>query len=317
MKLIFKKIKNIDWKVFIARLQNKYRLVIMNEETLEEKLSFTLSKINVFVLVTTLSLVLIIFTTVIIAYTPLREYIPGYASVNLKRDVYTLKLRADSLAKDANQKEIYLANIRKILNDEVMDNETNYTNANNTADSKVDVDPSSLNPSAQDSIFRKEVEGQIKYFGKTINQKQSESDVSVPVAETKVSFKNMFFYTPLSGYVTNVYNPAIKHYGIDIVSAPNQPVKAVQEGYVVISEWALKTGNVIAIQHANNLISVYKHNSALLKKQGDHVDGGEAIAIVGNTGTLSSGTHLHFELWFNGTPIDSREVISFKKYPLK
>lgn len=288
----------------------------MNQETFEEKLSFTLSKINVFVLATTMSLILIIFTTLIIAYTPLREYIPGYASVDLKRDVYNLKMQADSLSKDAQQKEVYLNNLRKILNNGVIDDETNYSDANQDAStSNVEVNPKDLIPSSQDSIFRKEVEGKIKYFGSTLNQK-SESGINTSI-DHKTSLKNIFFFTPISGYVTNVFNPAQNHFGIDVVSAPNQPVKSVQEGYVIFSEWSLKTGNVIAIQHSNNIVSIYKHNSALFKTQGEHVNAGEAIAIVGNTGSLTTGTHLHFELWFNGIPVDPREYISFKKYTIK
>ncbi len=315
MKFNLKKFNRDYWNAFFAKLQNKYRLVIMNQETFEEKISLSLTKINVFVLITTLSLLLIILTTLIIAYTPLREYIPGYASVDLKRDVYKLKMKADSLSNDANQKEVYLTNIRKILNDEVIDDESNYSNSNNSETQKVDVDPKSLNPSAQDSIFRKEVESQIKYFGQTINQKTG-NGISKSV-ESKKSIKDLFFFTPIIGYISNVYNPAQNHLGIDVVSAPNQAVKSVKEGYVILSEWTLKTGNIIAIQHSNDLISVYKHNSVLLKKQGDHVQAGEAIAIVGNTGTLTSGTHLHFELWYNGIPVDPREYISFKKYTLK
>lgn len=316
MKFNFKRFNRDYWNTFFAKLQNKYRLVIMNQETFEEKISFSLTKINVFVLITTLSLLLIILTTVIIAYTPLREYIPGYASVDLKRNVYNLKLQADSLSRDAQQKEIYLNNLRKILNDEVIDDETNYTNANQDPTSeKVDVDPRSLVPSVQDSIFRKEVESQIKYFGQTINQKAG--NASPNVIETKKSIKDMFFFTPIVGYISNVYNPQQNHLGIDIVSAPNQPIKSIKDGYVILSEWTLKTGNVIAVQHSDNLISVYKHNSVLFKKQGDHVQAGEVIAVVGNTGTLTSGTHLHFEMWYNGVPVDPREYIMFRKNTLK
>lgn len=308
------KIKKIDWKKFNEKLRNKYRLVIMNHETLEEKVSIKLSRLNVFVIFITLSLFLIFLTTILIAYTPLREYIPGYASVELKRDVYNLRQRADSLSKDANQKEVYLNNLKKILNDEVIDSESNYQNIEKEEEpktEKVNVNPASLSPSAQDSIFRKEVEGQIKYFGTNINTKTSSAG-NIMASDSKKSLKNLFFFTPVNGYISNVFNPTINHFGIDIVTNNNEPVRAVLDGYVIMAEWTIKTGNVIAIQHSNNLVSVYKHNASLLKRQGARVDAGETIAIVGNSGNLSSGPHLHFELWYNGIPVDAREFISFK-----
>lgn len=309
------KIKKIDWKKFNEKLRNKYRLVIMNHETLEEKVSIKLSRLNVFVIFITLSLFLIFLTTILIAYTPLREYIPGYASVELKRDVYNLRQRADSLSKDANQKEVYLNNLKKILNDEVIDSESNYQNIEKEEEpktEKVNANPAALSPSAQDSIFRKEVEGQIKYFGTNISTKASSAGNQL-ASDPKKSLKNLFFFTPVSGYISNVFNPTINHYGIDIVTNTNEPVRSVLDGYVIMAEWTIKTGNVIAIQHPNNLISVYKHNASLLKRQGARVDAGEAIAIIGNSGELSSGHHLHFELWYNGIPVDAREFISFKR----
>lgn len=308
------KVKKIDWKKLNVKLRDKYRLVVMNHETLEEKVSIKLSRLNVFVIFITLSLFLIFLTTILIAYTPLREYIPGYASVELKRDVYNLRQRADSLSKDANQKEVYLNNLKKILNDEVIDSESNYQNIEKEEEpktEKVNVNPASLSPSAQDSIFRKEVEGQIKYFGTNINTKTSSAG-NIMASDSKKSLKNLFFFTPVNGYISNVFNPTINHFGIDIVTNNNEPVRAVLDGYVIMAEWTIKTGNVIAIQHSNNLVSVYKHNASLLKRQGARVDAGEAIAIVGNSGNLSSGPHLHFELWYNGIPVDAREFISFK-----
>lgn len=309
------KVKKIDWKKLNVKLRDKYRLVVMNHETLEEKVSIKLSRLNVFVIFITLSLFLIFLTTILIAYTPLREYIPGYASVGLKQDVYNLKQRADSLSRDANQKEVYLSNLMKILNDEVIDSESNYQNIETEEQvktEKVNVNPAALSPSAQDSIFRKEVEGQIKYFGTNISTKASSAGNQL-ASDSKKSLKNIFFFTPVSGYISNVFNPTINHYGIDIVTNTNEPVRSVLDGYVVMAEWTIKTGNVIAIQHPNNLISVYKHNASLLKRQGARVEAGETIAIVGNSGKLSSGPHLHFELWYNGIPVDAREFISFKR----
>ncbi|NLN73463.1 MAG: M23 family metallopeptidase [Bacteroidales bacterium] len=306
---IFSGIKRITSK-FFSRWKNKYRFVIMNE-SFEERLSVNLSRQNVFVIFTTSSLILIFLTTIIIAYTPLKEYIPGYASVDMQREMHRLKQKADSLDAESKQREAYLKNIQIILNDELVDNEENYKETSNKEkDAKVEVEPESLDPSVQDSIFRKEVEGQIKYFGSTINQ--GSKGTKIGNIDNTESLKNIFFHTPTNGFITNVYNPSKSHFGIDIATAPNQPIRAIQDGFVLVSDWTLKTGNIIVIQHANNLVSVYKHNANIMKRQGDKIKGGEIIAHVGNTGLSTTGAHLHFEMWHNGISVDPRKYISFK-----
>jgi murein DD-endopeptidase MepM/ murein hydrolase activator NlpD len=125
------------------------------------------------------------------------------------------------------------------------------------------------------------------------------------------SISNFFFFTPIQGIISNGYNPANRHFGIDIVSKMNEAVKSVLDGTVILSAWTLQTGNIIAVQHQSNIISVYKHNSVLLKKEGDNVKAGDPIAIVGESGEMQTGPHLHFELWYNGNPVNPREYISF------
>jgi murein DD-endopeptidase MepM/ murein hydrolase activator NlpD len=155
--------------------------------------------------------------------------------------------------------------------------------------------------SVEDSIFRKDIENRDRY----------NLSVGGEGYNSNASIRNYFFFTPLKGLITNNFNTALGHYGIDIVAKENEPVKSVLDGTVILSDWTVKTGYVIAIQHQSNIISVYKHNSVLMKKEGEHVKAGDVIAIIGNTGELSSGPHLHFELWHDGKPVNPLDYMRF------
>lgn len=208
-------------------------------------------------------------------------------------------LRADSLEENLKNKDLYLYNLKNIMDGkevvaklpEKPDSSTNkYSNI-------------SFSKSKEDSMLRVEVEKQDKYS-------IAASDNST--GSTISSISSFLFFTPLKGMITNNFNPEEDHFGIDIVAAKDEAIKATLDGSVIFSEWILKTGYTIAIQHEGNLISVYKHNSALLKKEGDDVKAGEVVAIIGETGELSSGPHLHFELWYNGTPVNPRDYMVFQ-----
>ena len=279
----------------LTRLKSRFRLVIMNEDTLEEKASFRLRPLNVFV-TTGLSIILLItITTFIIAFTGLREYIPGYADVKTQRRVINLLQKADSMQLALTARDIYLENLRRIINGEI------------PADSVI-LKPEQLQrydtirqlrKSPEDSVLRKEFEAQ-DLFSLAIDDAGSMSN----------SIRGFLFFPPLKGTLTNRFDAVRRHYGIDIVSNQNEPIKATLDGTVVIANFTSETGWVIGIQHSNNLFSFYKHNSALLKKVGDYVKAGDAIAIIGNSGELSSGPHLHFELWFNGTALDPVKYVA-------
>lgn len=301
-----------EWfKRFKERLHFKYRLVIMDHETLEEKLSIRLSRYNVFVIGATSSVIIVLLTTIIIAYTPLREYIPGYATVDVQRKIYDLRLKSDSLERVFQQNNLYIYNMKRILDgkdvldfmpaDSIIKEELAHSDSLS--------DDADGSPTSSDSLFRKEVESQMKYFG---TARKTAPETQATVVQPKADpLKNTFLVTPLRGYVSNVYNPGTQHFGVDIVAAPNTPVNSVLDGTVIFSGWTPKTGHTIAVQHRNNIISVYKHNSVLMKKEGDLVRAGEPIAIIGNSGSLTTGIHLHFELWQNGFSVDPRRYISF------
>ncbi len=275
------------------KLLHKYRLVILNESTFEEKISFKLSRLNVFVTGTLFIIALIGFTTLLIAFTPLREYIPGYSSTRLKRQATELTYETDSLVTALDYTNKYLDNIRKVLNGDIENNQTNR----DSLFERAKLDPSSfdLTPIKEDSMLRAEVALEDKYN----------------LFENSVETSGLIF-PPVSGTITQDYDPELKHFAVDIVAPTGTPVKAVADGTVIFAEWTADTGNVIILEHGEGLISVYKHNGSLNKSQGDFVRSGEVIASVGNTGEYSTGPHLHFELWENGAPMNPSDFIDFE-----
>jgi len=285
-------------KKWYRKLRNKYKLVILNDETYEEKLSFKLSRLNVFVAAGTLAILLVFITTIIIAFTSLREYIPGYTDVTLYEKVYRLSELTDSLETVVRQKSLYLENLRIVLSGEdttivtPLKKDTNHHHQNIYR-----------HASSEDSLFRAEFEEQL-----------AEGDVKLAAAArigSRPDISHFTFFAPLRGIITSVFDPANRHFGVDIVSVRNEAIKATLDGVVIFTGWTLETGYTISIQHENDLVSVYKHNSALLKDQGTYVKAGDPIAIVGSSGELSTGPHLHFELWYNGVPVDPAGFIKF------
>lgn len=274
------------------QLFSKNRFVILNEETFEEIFSLKLTLMNVF-LVATLGAFLIIFiTTYIIAFTPLKEYIPGYSSSKLKKEATHLALKSDSLTAILNENEIYLTSIRKALTGDV-----DFVKLSKDSIQPVttDVDAGKLNPSQQELELRKKVELEDKYN----------------LFEKAKSNVNIVLFAPVQGPITEKYNTKEKHFAVDIALAKNTPIKAVANGTVIFADWTPTNGNVIILRHNEEFLSVYKHCETLAIAQGDGVRTGEVIAIAGSTGHQSTGIHLHFELWKNGYPIDPTQFIDF------
>lgn len=284
-------------KRWYQRMRARYRLVIRDDETYEEKLSFRLSRLNVFVFAGSIAILLIILTTYIIAFTSLREYIPGYTDVNLSKNVYDLHTRADSLEFVLGANERYLSNLRLILLGENPE-EINYERNDTLVRQYTEVQ---ITHSKADSLLREEFENQVRTYSIT--------GTSEIIPTQKLT--GLLFFTPLKGIVTNEFNPLENHYGIDIVAPENEVVKATLDGIVLFSSWTIETGHVIVIQHQQNFISVYKHNAVLFKKEGTYVRAGEPIAIVGESGEHSTGPHLHFELWHNGNALNPRDYMIF------
>lgn len=279
-------------KRLVKKLRNKYRLVILNDDTFEEKLSLKLSPLNLFVLTGFSAILLVSLTAVFIAFTPLREYIPGYSSTALKRKAFRLAQTTDSLSLAMQYNRQYLLNIRYLIEGR----------------SPLDLSDTSLTDSAVEVELRKGISKNDSMLRRFVEEEERFNVASAPKSELS---SKLNFFTPIKGLATNKYNLEQEHLGLDIVAEQNEVIKSVQDGVVIFSEFTAETGFVIIIQHANRFISVYKHNSALLKAQGELVTAGEPISIIGNSGELSSGPHLHFELWFDGHPVNPQDYISF------
>jgi len=295
-----KKKKN-DEKWF-DKLRFKYRLVLFNDQTFEERFSFKLNRMNVILSLSSLAIFFIILTFFIIAYTPIKEYLPDYPDVDQRKELYKLNIVADSLLNDIRLKDQYLQNIKDVFEGKIHD----------TINKEYDTvtqryDNITLKKSVEDSLLRAEFENQSMY-----NLYASEAP-QVTDKQSMVSIRNFNFFPPVSGVVTAKFNLKERHYGTDLATNSNQAIKSTLEGTVIFADWTLETGYVITIQHPYNIISVYKHNSVLLKKPGDHVNVGEPIAISGQSGEYTTGPHLHFELWYNGTPMNAEDYVLFSR----
>ncbi len=286
-------------KSFYRKLRHKYRFAIFNEQTYEELFVFRLSRLNVVTLVTSLSIILIVLVTFLIAFTSLREYIPGYPDAQQRLLIVRNTQRVDSLIIEVERREKFINVFQAIIRGEIPDSLEleSYTKA--SSDSEVN-NSLEFTRSQEDSILRAHVEQEERF---NLSVRQSKDRV--------FELENVFFFSPIKGVVVNGFGETRNHYGVDVLAAQGAHVSAIMDGVVIFSGWTVETGYVIQIQHPNNIISIYKHNQNLLKEVGQTVKSGEAIARVGNSGELSSGPHLHFELWFNGTPLNPEEYISF------
>ncbi|MCK0178794.1 M23 family metallopeptidase [Flavobacteriaceae bacterium S0862] len=281
-------------KKLAKKLLHKYRLVILNEDTFEERFAIKLTRLNVFVIMSLSAIVLIVLTTILIAFTPIREYIPGYSSTKLKKEATNLNFKTDSLQQVITMNEQYLESIKRVLKGDVATVEFNKDSIIKAAEQEAI--EYNLNPSTEDSLLREKVNKEDKYN----------------LFESATSKVNFVLFPPVTGTISEGYNVKEKHYAVDIVVAKGTPVKAAADGVVVLAEWTTQTGYVVIIDHGNGLISAYKHNASLTKEQGDLVKAGEVIAISGDAGELTTGPHLHFELWTDGYPIDPTTFIDFE-----
>ena len=274
------------------KLTHQYRLVMLNEETFEERFSLKLNRLNVFVLGGLFSIFLIVGTILLIAYTPLKEYIPGYDSTKLRTQALKATLKADSISRELTNLKLFTQAIQPILTGNIQPDKIDSIQQETR---NLIINDSLLKASKEDSIFREKIESQDRF----------------PIVDTKNILLENVFFAPLSGMVSQDFDSNSKHFAIDIVAKTGTPVKSVADGTVIFSEWTTGTGYVIIVKHENNFVSVYKHNGTLLKEQGDFVKSSEVIATVGSTGELTTGPHLHFELWSGGYPVNPTTFIDF------
>jgi murein DD-endopeptidase MepM/ murein hydrolase activator NlpD len=276
---------------FWNKLKKRYRFVVINDDSLEERASIKLSKTNIISLVFLFSLVSFVFSFLFIVYSPLKEHLPGKSSLKIQKDLISLVIKSDSLEKALNIRSLYLSNIEAIIKGDSLNFNTYLDSLSSSKEKEIN-----FSFSKEDSLLRIKVEN------------EDQSSISV---ESKKITKYFLFYPPLQGIISDPYSLKNNHFAVDIVAKKGTKVKSVLGGSVIISDWNPETGYVIGIQHANNYLSFYKHCSRLLKKTGDVVSVGEYIAVIGNSGELSTGPHLHLELWQNGVPLNPEDYISF------
>lgn len=286
--------KNSRWKIFTDQLKNKYRLVILNDETFGETFSIRSSPLGLIIMIGAVTIIMTTLVISLVAFTSLREYIPGYGNISERRQILELSIKADSLQQTLSSRDWYMNNLVKVLSDSVerkserpdKDTSGKYQKAN-------------TKPSEADVQFRKEVESEpsaLQFAG---------------AGSKRTPLANYLFFSPVKGMVTTSFNSVEEHYGVDVVAKKDEFIKSTLDGTVIYAGFTPKDGYIVEVQHENNMMSIYKHNSSVLKKPGDRVKSGEPIAIIGNTGENSKGVHLHFELWHNGLPINPEEFIVF------
>lgn len=279
------------------KLRNKFRFSIFNDTSHEEIFVFRSNGLMMLVSLALAVILLIGSVTFLISFTPLREFIPGYPNAQTRRAIVQNALKADSLEQAIKLWDFHLNNIQRIVVGMEPLNPQEIAAANALSDSISALDFKGSNTNS-DSLLREEVLKQEQF-----NLKSQERKIE--------QIEGLHFFPPVKGVISNGFNVAINHPFIDIAAPANSAVSAVLDGTIIISTFTEETGYTIQIQHSNDLISIYKHNSKLLKKSGEKVKAGTAIALVGDTGSLSSGNHLHFELWHKGVPIDPQKYIKF------
>ena len=276
------------------RLKYKYKLSVINETSYEEVFNFRLSQLHVLTALSVLAVILVVLTILLIAFTDLREFIPGYPDGNMRQMIAQNALRVDSLENELLKRDRFFKSIRLVLNG----GDTTSLERSREDTARYRNDTIRFQISEQENEFRAAIEERER-FNLSLGMKEQNHDY-------------YHFFPPVEGIVTQSFDEKKRHYGTDIVAKANAKVAAVLDGVVIFTDWTVKTGYVIQVQHTNDLISVYKHNSILLKKQGEYVRAGEVLGVVGNTGEESSGPHLHFELWRAGNPLNPENFIKFK-----
>lgn len=275
--------------------KHKYRVTVFNDNTLQEVWKIRLTKLDIFTIITSSVLFLIILVTILISFTSLREFIPGYPDGNQRKQIIRNAIMVDSLKTELTIRDRYFDNIRKVVSGEEPDN------LESEQDTAINTENISFSKSVEDSLLRHQIE-QEEQYNLTVNE--------FPGNVSNIS--EHFFFTPLKGMISSPFDPLKNHFGIDIVGSPGAIIHAALDGTVIMASWTLETGYVMQIQHEDNLITVYRHNAELLKNVGDPVKAGESIAILGNSGEIfTSGPHLHFEIWHNGKPLDPKNYVVF------
>ncbi|NND34540.1 MAG: peptidoglycan DD-metalloendopeptidase family protein [Saprospiraceae bacterium] len=276
--------------------ENRYRLVVFSDSTFEEIRSFTFQPWYIWALIGGISMLVITIIIALLKFTPLGTLIAPSDYTDTE-ELIGLREKVLELEESAQAQTLYINSIRRLLSGEVVED-------SETSPAKIQDDSILAIPRVQeDELLRRSFD---------LEQQLQVVSTQPAVSSSERRLEQLFLIPPLTGSISMEFDLEKNHLGVDINAPANTPVKAVLSGHIIFSGWNLETGNTIGIQHDQNLISFYKHNSSLLKKEGAFVKAGEAVAIIGNTGTLSSGPHLHFELWLAGKPVNPTNYINFQ-----
>jgi murein DD-endopeptidase MepM/ murein hydrolase activator NlpD len=270
----------------LERLRDNYRLVVIDDHDLKEVNTFKFNLMTLYILLSTLMVGIAILAVSLIIFTPIKRFIPGYGDTKDNSAYIELKRKVEGLEETIKAQEVYIGGLSNFMN--------------GVASDSIVLDESEEG-SVEEAVDENDA------------PKQVTSVITSDVLEAKKTneLSQLMFATPISGEISAAFNPDIEHFGVDIIAPKNTAIKAVMGGVVINADWSVNDGNSVMIQHARNVVTVYKHNSSLLVKNGEIIKAGQAIAIIGNTGKLTNGPHLHLELWYNGTPVNPVNYISF------
>lgn len=296
-------VKLSRWARFRKHSKINYRMMVMNADTFDEVGSYNLTPLNIYVAISSLVLLLSVLIFSVVAYTPLRKYIPGYGDVVQRSEMVAMDKEVRELKEELQLQIDYTENFRRILAGETTTGEDVQAQSREVTDA--DIEPVTL--SEEEVRLRREVE--LERVGRVARDGSGKG--TPRQGSSLTSLEQLFLVAPVNGEISAGYKPEKDHLGVDILAPRSTAIKAAAAGVVFMSEFTSANGNVVGIQHDNELITFYKHNSELLKRVGDRVKSGEAVAIIGDTGTQSTGPHLHFEMWFRGQPVDPADYVSF------
>ncbi|MBK9255620.1 MAG: M23 family metallopeptidase [Saprospiraceae bacterium] len=259
------------------RLRDNYRITVVDDENLEEVASYNLSLMNFYIFISVIASLLSLLVISFIVFTPVKRLIPGYGEISENKKFLELTKKVDFLEKEIAANDVYTEGLKNLL--------------------------------SGGSSSSQEITDTIQQIKERTKEIISAEEIKENRRAKELNF--LHFSTPVFGKISAHFQPDIYHYGVDILAEKDSPVKSIMDGVVINSEWSISSGNTVYIQHPRNVVSVYKHNSALLVKTGDIVKTGQAIAIIGNSGEMSTGPHLHFELWYDGKYVNPVNYITF------
>ena len=278
-------------------INDKYRLVLMNDENFQEARSFRLNPLNVGILASMVFFAIAGLVILLMVWTPMGRLVPQKSQDHLNAEIYQVLMQFDSLQKEVAARDAFIVRVKDLVYEK-------FEYEDDVADPSAQASEGNDAPVPEKSEELRELMASV----------DSEAELGNLIENTLAPTSNistMIFLAPITGIVSDSFAPSRSHYGTDVIAPKGSLIKATQKGTVLVSTWSADTGHMLAIQHDNNVVSFYKHNASLLKKTGDRVQAGEGIAIIGNTGEMTDGPHLHFELWFNGQPINAQRYIQF------